>query len=136
MKYGFGESVSNNMSVPFEDDSSWGIVERSIFLQIGGFDGAGKEKRRREQRIAEARAKKEALKPDSITCNNCKAEITDITVLDTRNMDGVESAFAGICPECKETTWAIGGDPEAVADVMVALEAHSGGEEKLSHQVK
>lgn len=98
--------------------------------------GQAKRRGSREQRIAEAKAKIEAMRPDSITCNNCKAEITEITVLDTRNMDGVESAFAGICPECEETTWAIGGDPEAVAEVMVALEAQAGGEGKLGHQVK
>lgn len=98
--------------------------------------GQAKRRGSREQRISDAKAKSEAMKPDSITCNNCKAEITEITVLDTRNMDGVESAFAGICPECEETTWAVRGDPEAVADVMVALEAYSGGEGKLGYQVK
>lgn len=67
------------------------------------------------------------MKPKFIVCNNCQAEITDVHVMDSRGMAGIEGAFAGTCG-CGHTTWAMAGDPDAVAHTMAALQEQMGGE--------
>lgn len=61
------------------------------------------------------------MKPASIKCNHCKADIKDIHVVDSRNMDGIKAAFVGMC-ECGHSTFALHGAPDAVAKAMIALE--------------
>jgi hypothetical protein len=88
--------------------------------------GQAKNRGSQEQRIAEAKAKVEALKPEKMTCNKCESDITEIQVMDTRGMDGVDAVLAGICPNCGETTLAFLGDPEKVADAMLAYQDFTG----------
>lgn len=79
-------------------------------------------------------AKIDALRPDSLICNNCQHSITDIHEMPTKGMDGIEAAFAGICPNCKSDTYAIKGDPIAVAQLSEFLREQSGGRLKTSMQ--
>lgn len=87
--------------------------------------GQAKNRGSREQRIAEAVARQEALKPTEITCNDCRHVITAVHIhmQDTRNMPGVEMACAAICPQCQSTTWGFKGDPEAVQALAETISA-------------
>ena len=98
--------------------------------------GQAKNRGNREDRIAQAKARMEANKPASLKCNNCENQITEITALDTKGMAGIRAAFAGICPNCSQTTWAIDGDPEAVADALVFLKEGMGAEGKMGYEMK
>ena len=63
-------------------------------------------------------------------------QITEITALDTKGVEGINAAFAGVCPECSRTTWALDGDPDTVADAIVFLEQEYGNEGKLGYITK
>lgn len=80
-----------------------------------------------EDRAAEAQAKIKAMTPMTITCNHCHAEITDVHAMATRSMPGIDAAFAGIC-KCGQSTWALAGDPAAVARISIALQDEIGSE--------
>ena len=98
--------------------------------------GQAKNRGSREQRVAEAKAKIEALKPDSVTCNNCHFDIKELTTLDTKGMAGIDAAFAGICPSCTQTTWAISGDSKAAEELMHVMESLQGDELKVGFEQK
>jgi hypothetical protein len=85
------------------------------------------------ERVELAKARIEALKPTTITCNNCRTGITDIQVMDSRGLAGVRAAYAGMC-QCGHTTFAFQGDPEAVAAAMVVLEKAMEGDAKFGSQ--
>lgn len=89
--------------------------------------GQAKQRGTKEQREAQAKAKIESLKPASIVCNHCKAEITEVHTMDTHGMRGIDAAFAGMC-SCGHTTWAIAGDPEAAAGLAASMEETMGQE--------
>jgi hypothetical protein len=86
-----------------------------------------KQRGSKEVRAAQAIAKIEASKPSSIVCNNCNAAITDVHVMDSHGMDGINGAFAGVC-ECGHTTWSLAGQPDVVRRAMVSLQEAIGGE--------
>lgn len=46
--------------------------------------------------------------------------------MDTQEMPGIRAVFAGICG-CGSTTHAMLGDPDAVAELLEAMEATMGG---------
>jgi hypothetical protein len=89
--------------------------------------GQAKQRGSRDERAAQAVARVEAIKPKAIVCNNCKAEITDVHTMDVREMVGIDGAFAGMC-DCDHTTWAVAGQPGAVAGLMESLHETTGGE--------
>ncbi|SIR84832.1 hypothetical protein SAMN05880566_12738 [Janthinobacterium sp. TND4EL3] len=95
--------------------------------------GQAKQRGTQEDRAKQAREKIEALKPSMIVCNSCENEITDIHKMDTRGMAGIRAVFAGICG-CGCTTHAMLGDPDAVAELAVAMEATMGREGILGSQ--
>lgn len=89
--------------------------------------GQAKQRGTKEQREAQAKAKVEALKPLSIVCNHCQADITEVHTMDARGIQGVDAAFAGMC-SCGHTTWAIAGNPNAVADFAESMQSAVGEE--------
>lgn len=93
--------------------------------------GQAKLRGNRDTRVDEVMKKVEALKPDHIVCNNCQASLTEIVTLDSRGMKGIEAAFAAHCTACNHDTWAIGGDPDAVAALHMTLENETGGKVKM-----
>lgn len=95
--------------------------------------GQAKNRGSQVARVEQAKARIEAMKPKTIVCNHCKADITDIRAMDSRGMDGIQGAFAGLC-ECGSTTYAMHGAPEAVADAMEALQIAMGHEGILGSQ--
>lgn len=66
------------------------------------------------------------MKSEKIVFNSCKENITDIQVLDSRGKDGIQAAFAGICT-CGCSTFAMKGNPEAVAAAVDAPQETMGG---------
>ena len=88
--------------------------------------GQAKQRGSLEQRVSAAKDRIEALRPKSIICNDCKAEITDIQDMDTKGMDGIEAAFAGICPKCNSSTYAVRGRRESVEAFMMAMAKATG----------
>jgi hypothetical protein len=84
--------------------------------------GQAKARGSQDERAAHAKARIEARKPASITCNHCKAEIKDIHVMDARGIEGIEEAYVGTCDACGNSTFALRGEPDAVANAMVAIE--------------
>lgn len=77
------------------------------------------------RRLRQSRQRLEDLRPRSLTCRHCKAEIPHVHTMDTTGMDGIEAAFAGVCGHCAETTWQFRGHPEAVALTRVAMDDSS-----------
>ena len=96
--------------------------------------GQAKQRGSQEERAKQAREKIEAMKPAMIICNACQAEITDVHAMDARGMPGIRAVFAGIC-DCGNTTHAMLGDPEAVADLVVAMEETIGEQGILGSQL-
>ncbi|WP_321810340.1 MULTISPECIES: hypothetical protein [unclassified Burkholderia] len=96
--------------------------------------GQAKQRGTKEQRIAQAQAKIEALRPEKLVCGACKTAFTDLDAMDTRNMTGIRAAFGGICPSCGETVFAFSGNQDAVADAMIAWQDAMGSEGKLGMQ--
>lgn len=73
--------------------------------------GQAKNRGTRLERVKQATARLEALRPDKLTCNSCKTDFTDFQMLDTRGMSGLDLACVGHCPECGDVTWGLKGDP-------------------------
>jgi len=88
--------------------------------------GQAKRRGSLEQRMAEAKGRIDALRPAAIVCNDCKSEITEIEDMNIRGMTGIDAAFAGVCKQCKGTTYAIKGDPVSVEALMMALSESTG----------
>lgn len=83
--------------------------------------GQAKLRGSHEQRVEQAKARIDALRPAFIICNDCKAQITNIEVMDTRGIIGVDACFAGICEKCNGTSYAIKGTPEGCEAIAAAL---------------
>lgn len=54
--------------------------------------------------------------------------------MNTRGMDGIDAAFAGICPSCGENTVAFRGDADKVADAVGVYQQMIGQEGTLGVQ--
>jgi hypothetical protein len=102
---------------------------------IQGVDmGQAKQRGTREQRMAQAQAKIDVLRPEKLVCGACKTAFTDFEAMDTRHMRGINAAFGGHCPACGEAVLAFSGEPDAVADAMVAWQDRMEGEAKIGMQ--
>jgi len=88
--------------------------------------GQAKQRGTLEQRRAQAQSRIEALKPEKLLCNECDGETTDIQVLDSRGIPGVEAVFGGQCPKCHGNILAVRGTPEAAEAVMSAFLSANG----------
>lgn len=96
--------------------------------------GQAKQRGSQEEREKQAEEKIEAMKPSIIVCNECDAEITEVLTMDTRGMPGIRAVFAGMCG-CGSTTHAMLGDPDAVAELVEAMEATMGRQGILGSQI-
>lgn len=84
--------------------------------------GQAKLRGSRDDRIKQASERIDALRPDKLTCNNCKSDFTEFEMLDTRGISGLKMACVGICPKCNDVTWGLKGDPaicQAFAEHMM-----------------
>ena len=96
--------------------------------------GQAKQRGTQEQRVAHAKSKIDALRPEKLVCGACKTAFTDFESLDTRNMQGIHGIFGGICPSCGETVLAFSGEKDAVANAMIAWQDTMVTEGKLGMQ--
>jgi hypothetical protein len=87
--------------------------------------GQARQRGTQAERTESAQARLEAIKPAAIICNKCKARITDVQILDSKGMPGIEAIFAGEC-ECGDTTIAMKGEPAAVVKAMEAFQDSTG----------
>jgi hypothetical protein len=108
----------------------WDRILSNILLR-SEIVGQAKLRGKRESRVSAAMKKIDALKPDHIVCNNCHSKLMEIATLDTRGLKEIEAAFVAHCSACNHDTWAIRGDPDAVADLFMALEGEIGHEGKI-----
>lgn len=86
--------------------------------------GQAKQRGSRDQRIAEARAKIEATRPEKLVCNGCQGDVTDIHPVSTRGLRGIEAIWMGNC-QCGQTTFAAAGEPTSVQAFFDALASDS-----------
>ena len=93
--------------------------------------GQANLKANRSARVKKALAKIEALKPDHIVCKNCHAHLTDLVMLDSREMEGIEAAFAARCELCNQDTWALKASTNTGADVSTAIDSVTDGADKI-----
>jgi hypothetical protein len=84
-----------------------------------------------QQRQQAAIDKQLSLRPKHIICNNCQAVLTEMQPMEITDIKGIEAAFAAHCPHCDHDTYAIKGEPEAVAQMHMAIEDAT-GQESLS----
>jgi hypothetical protein len=96
--------------------------------------GQAKNRGSLEERIQQARQKTDESTPDQLICNNCKSEITEVHLLDTKGMRGIDAAFAGECPACGQSTYAVKGEPNSMAAFMEAMEQATGSEPIIGSQ--
>ncbi|HKR42546.1 MAG TPA: hypothetical protein VJU59_23225 [Paraburkholderia sp.] len=96
--------------------------------------GQARKRGTQEQRIAQARAKVDASRPEKLVCGACRTAFSDFDALDTRNMAGIQAAFGGICPSCGETVLLFSGEKDAVANAMLAWQDAMDNEGKLGRQ--
>lgn len=77
----------------------------------------GEAKRRGSQveREAAAVAARRAQFPDSVKCNNCQAELTEIVPMDVRGVHGMRLAGGAYCAACQHDTWVLDGTPEGLS---------------------
>lgn len=88
--------------------------------------GQAKQRGTLEQRILAAKSRTDAFRPEVIICNQCEGEIRDIVDLPSKGMAGIDAVFAGICPQCNSSTYAVKGDPRAVEQFMLAMTEATG----------
>lgn len=96
--------------------------------------GQAKQRGTKDQRVAQAKATIDALRPEKLVCGSCNTGFTDFDSMSTRNMPGIHAAFGGICPSCGETVLSFSGEKEAVANAMIAWQDAMENESKLGRQ--
>jgi hypothetical protein len=85
--------------------------------------GQAKNRGTFEERAAASKASTRALFPESVTCNHCKQQISEIEPMDVRGIPGMRLAGGAICSSCTYTTWILDGTPEAVAAMQKIMNA-------------
>lgn len=96
--------------------------------------GQAKQRGTKEQRVAQAQAKLAALRPETLVCGSCKTAFAEFEALDTRGLVGIDAAFGGPCPACGESVVAFKGDPDAVADAILAWQDMMGSKGVIGSQ--
>jgi hypothetical protein len=89
--------------------------------------GQARQRGSLEQRQQAAIDRQLALRPKFITCNHCQATLTEMEAVDVSSLPGVTAAFEAHCPHCEHDTYAIKGEPEAVARLHALIEQAAGG---------
>ena len=93
--------------------------------------GEAKHRGTPEQRAAEAQQRVRRQFPDTVTCNNCKANLTEIKSMDVRGMEGMRLAGVAYCRTCEHETWVLDGD-SAGLQLFQQFLAEQHGEEAVS----
>lgn len=93
--------------------------------------GQAKLKGNRDIRVDAAKARALALLPEKLVCDDCSSDVTELHIMDSRGIAGLDLACAGVCPNCKGTVWGFKGDPDVIKEV-----ARTFNETLLSQTVK
>lgn len=91
--------------------------------------GQAKRRGTREDRAKQAQMhsdKRKPTLPQSIECNQCNAELTDITQLPAHWIEGITLAGASICPHCDSETFVLEGEQDAIERFRLALSEEEG----------
>jgi uncharacterized protein with PIN domain len=89
--------------------------------------GQAKSRGSQVERAAEAKKRERAKFPETVKCNNCQAELSEINPMDVRGFAGLRLAGAARCEACESTTWVLDGTHEAIAQVSELLDEEHGG---------
>ncbi|MBC7172331.1 MAG: hypothetical protein H5U40_07900 [Polyangiaceae bacterium] len=76
--------------------------------------GEARRRGTREDRIAKAIERIEALRPAFIVCNGCAAELRDVFPLEIESAPGLDAVHYARCEACDAETLAAQGTPEAL----------------------
>ena len=73
----------------------------------------GEAKRRGSQadRISQAHARLDALRPEKLVCGACQTAFTEFEGMEPRDMPGIRAIFGGECPNCGESVISFNGEP-------------------------
>lgn len=88
--------------------------------------GEAKRRGTQEQREISALAAMRAQFPATVTCNNCQADLSDITPMDVRGMSGMRLAGGAHCPACQNDTWVLDGTQDALSLFRQHMDAEHG----------
>jgi hypothetical protein len=88
--------------------------------------GQAKNRGNQDLRIKQALEKAQALMPDFLTCNECGNHVTELKLLSTKGMSGIDVACAGTCNECGNHTFGVSGYPSATQRAMEMLSQQFG----------
>lgn len=88
--------------------------------------GEARRRGSRVEREAAAVAEHRARFPASVKCNNCQADLTEITPMDVRGIPGMRLAGGAHCASCRHDTWVLDGTPEGLAAVRQFLDEEHG----------
>jgi len=73
-----------------------------------------------DNRIAQAKDKVESLRPEKMTCDQCKKDFSEFDVVSNKGMPGINAIFTGICPNCGSETVSFVGARNAVIQAATA----------------
>ena len=88
-----------------------------------------KRRGNREDRIQQAVQDPQKVRPrlpQSITCNQCHATLTDIAELPANWIKGITLPGASVCPHCDSETYFLEGEPDAIEKFSLALSDEEG----------
>lgn len=71
--------------------------------------GEAKNRGSREERVKQAKALLEDLRPASISCQHCGTENHEVFEVSSRNTPGVAATFGCVCTGCKRKSYALIG---------------------------
>lgn len=98
--------------------------------------GQAKSRGSAEQRVREAKERERAKFPQTVKCNNCQKDLSEITPLGNLGFEGLRLAGAANCSDCESTTWVLDGTDEALAKVAFAMDAIHNGDVKSGFELK
>ncbi|MGC8208377.1 hypothetical protein [Ralstonia solanacearum] len=81
--------------------------------------GEAKRRGTQTQRVSQAQARLDALRPEKLVCGACQTAFTTFDGMEPRNLPGIRAIFGGECPNCGESVISFSGEPEAVANAML-----------------
>jgi hypothetical protein len=96
--------------------------------------GEAKRRGTPQQRADQAHARLEALRPAQLVCGSCQTAFSDFEAHDASGMRGIDAIFGGQCPNCGNDVLVFKGEPDAVAQAMLAWEQMMGADAQLGYQ--
>ncbi|AOY95095.1 hypothetical protein BKK79_25140 [Cupriavidus sp. USMAA2-4] len=96
--------------------------------------GEAKKRGTPQERAEQARARLDALRPAQLVCGACKTAFTTFDAIPAPDLRGIDAVFGGQCPSCGNDVLIFKGEPQAVADAMLAWEKMMGADAKLGYQ--